>query len=93
MEAKKAYEGMPAYEAGKRDGRLEVICQIYEEYVPTVMNMLALIIETTEDDADKELACDAYNYINGIMFNELPEVYVDDYLKEMKTSIELPEEK
>ena len=89
--AKKAYEGMLAYEAGKREGRIEIICQIYEDYLPTVMNMLALISETSKEDSTIELANDTYNYINTILFKDLPEIYDNEYLNKVKKEIVLPE--
>ena len=48
--SRKSYEGLPSYEAGIRHGRNEAI-EIYNSiYKPTVLNMLTLVIDATEDE-------------------------------------------
>lgn len=87
----KPYEGMAAYEAGKREGRVEMISEFCEEIGPAILNMLALISETTEEDSTAELANDCYNYINSLTYNEMDIVYKDKILEERKNEIDLPE--
>lgn len=66
--ARRSYEGLPSYEAGIRHGRNEAI-EIYDRiYKPTVLNMLNLIIDTTDDESVLELANDCYNYLLGADF-------------------------
>lgn len=66
--ARRSYEGLPSYEAGIRHGRNEVI-EIYDRvYKPTALNMLNLIIDTTDDESVLELANDCYNYLLGADF-------------------------
>ena len=66
--ARRSYEGLPSYEAGIRHGRNEAI-EIYDRvYKPTVLNMLALISEETDDETILELANDCYNYLLGADF-------------------------
>jgi hypothetical protein len=66
--ARRSYEGLPSYEAGIRHGRNEAI-EIYNGiYKPTVLNMLALILESTEDETVLELTNDCYNYLLGTDF-------------------------
>lgn len=87
----KAYEGMAAYEAGKREGRVEAITEFCEEIGPTILNMLALIEDTTEEDSTRELAMDCYNYIHNLAYNEMDIVFKDEVLENRNTEIELPE--
>ena len=66
--ARRSYEGLPSYEAGIRHGKNEAI-EIYNGiYKPTILNMLILIIESTDDDTVLELANDCYNYLLGADF-------------------------
>lgn len=66
--SRKSYEGLPSYEAGIRHGKNEAI-EIYNRiYKPTVLNMLTLILEATEDETVLELANDCYNYLLGADF-------------------------
>lgn len=66
--ARRSYEGLPSYEAGIRHGRNEAI-EIYDRvYKPTVLNMLALILDTANDESVLELANDCYNYLLGADF-------------------------
>lgn len=66
--SRKSYEGLPSYEAGIRHGRNEAI-EIYNGiYKPTVLNMLTLILDATEDETVLELANDCYNYLLGADF-------------------------
>ena len=66
--ARRSYEGLPSYEAGIRHGRNEAI-EIYDRvYKPTALNMLNLIIDTTDDESVLELANDCYNYLLGADF-------------------------
>lgn len=66
--ARRSYEGLPSYEAGIRHGRNETI-EIYDRvYKPTALNMLNLIIDTTDDESVLELANDCYNYLLGADF-------------------------
>lgn len=66
--ARRSYEGLPSYEAGIRHGRNEAI-EIFDRiYKPTVLNMLNLIIDTTDDESILELANDCYNYLLGADF-------------------------
>ena len=66
--ARRSYEGLPSYEAGIRHGRIEAI-EIFDRiYKPTVLNMLNLIIDTTDDESVLELANDCYNYLLGADF-------------------------
>ena len=61
--ARRSYEGLPSYEAGIRHGKNEAI-EIYNGiYKPTILNMLILIIESTDDDTVLELTNDCYNYL------------------------------
>lgn len=87
----KAYEGMAAYSAGIREGRVEAISEFYEKIGPTIQNMLALISDTTEEDSTRELANDAYNYLNSLVYNEMDIVFKDEVLESRKNEIELPE--
>jgi len=87
----KPYEGMAAYEAGKREGRVEMISEFYEQIGPSILNMLALISETTEEDSTRELANDCYNYVNSLAYNEMDIVFKDEVLEARKNEIELPE--
>lgn len=88
----KPYEGMAAYTAGIREGRLEMISEFFEEIGPTIQNMLALIIDTTEEDSTRELANDCYNYLQTLSYNEMDIVFKDNELQPEKDSIELPKE-
>lgn len=66
--SRNSYEGLPSYEAGIRHGRNEAI-EIYNSiYKPTVLNMLTLILDATEDETVLELANDCYNYLLGADF-------------------------
>ena len=66
--ARRSYEGLPSYEAGIRHGRNETI-EIYDRvYKPIALNMLNLIIDTTDDESVLELANDCYNYLLGADF-------------------------
>jgi len=66
--SRKSYEGLPSYEAGIRHGKNEAI-EIYNRiYKPTVLNMLMLILESTEDETVLELTNDCYNYLLGADF-------------------------
>ena len=87
----KPYEGMAAYEAGKREGRVEMISEFCEQIGPSILNMLALISETTEEDSTRELANDCYNYVNSLAYNEMDIVFKDEVLEARKNEIELPE--
>lgn len=87
----KPYEGMAAYNAGIREGRVEMISEFCEEIGPTIQNMLALIADTTKEDSTRELAQDAYNYLSKLVYNEMDIVFKDDVLEERNTEIELPE--
>lgn len=87
----KPYEGMAAYEAGKREGRVEMISEFCEQIGPSILNMLALISETTEEDNTRELANDCYNYVNSLTYNEMDIVFKDEVLEARKNEIELPE--
>lgn len=73
----KPYEGMAAYKAGVREGRVEAIDEFYNEITPTILNMLALIEENTKEESTKELAIDCYNYINGMTFREMDILFKD----------------
>lgn len=66
--SRKSYEGLPSYEAGIRHGRNEVIAIYNSIYKPTVLNMLTLILESTEDETVLELTNDCYNYLLGADF-------------------------
>ena len=83
MRAKKAYEGTAAYEAGIKEGRAQMAEEFCENVRPTILNMLALISEDTEEDSTRELANDCYNYLMGIDFEFIPLIYksgiVDDF--------------
>ena len=87
----KPYEGMAAYEAGKREGRVEMISEFCEQIGPSILNMLALISETTEEDSTRELANDCYNYVNSLAYNEMDIIFKDEVLEARKNEIELPE--
>lgn len=87
----KPYEGMAAYKAGKREGRVEMISEFCEQIGPSILNMLALISETTEEDSTRELANDCYNYVNSLAYNEMDIVFKDETLEARKNEIELPE--
>ena len=66
--SRKSYEGLPSYEAGIRHGRNEAI-EIYNSiYKPTVLNMLTLVLDATEDETVLELTNDCYNYLLGADF-------------------------
>ena len=66
--SKRSYDGLPSYKAGIKHGRNETI-EIYNRiYKPTVLNMLALILDATEDETVLELANDCYNYLLGADF-------------------------
>lgn len=69
--SRKSYEGLPSYEAGIKEGRQQVIEVFKNVYKPTILNMLALISETSEDDSAIELANDCYNYLLGVDFNTI----------------------
>lgn len=86
----KPYEGMAAYTAGKREGRVEAISEFYEEMEPAILNMLALIIDTTKEDSTKELALDCYNYISKMTYNEMDILYKDN-MEVTNSEIKLPE--
>lgn len=73
----KPYEGMAAYNAGVREGRVEAISEFYEQMSPEVLNMLALISDTTEEDSTRELANDCYNHIRRMTYNEMDILYKD----------------
>lgn len=73
----KPYEGMAAYKAGMREGRVEAISEFCEETGPSILNRLALIVETTKEDSTKELALDCYNYINSLAYNEMDILFID----------------
>lgn len=66
--SKKSYEGLPSYEAGIRHGKDEAIELFNGIYKPTVLNMLTLILESTEDEVVLELTNDCYNYLLGADF-------------------------
>lgn len=68
----KAFEGMAAYDAGIKEGRKQMIEQFGRVLRPTALNMIALIIDQTEEDWTEELANDVYNYLSGIDFEILP---------------------
>ena len=86
----KPYEGMAAYTAGKREGRVEAILEFYEEMGPAILNMLALIIDTTKEDSTKQLALDCYNYISKMAYNEMDILYKDN-MEVTNSEIKLPE--
>ena len=73
----KSYEGMAAYKAGMREGRVEAISEFCEEMGPGILNRLALIVETTKENSTKELALDCYNYINSLAYNEMDILFID----------------
>lgn len=87
----KPYEGMAAYEAGKREGRVEMISEFCEQIGPSILNMFALISETTEEDSTRELANDCYNYVNSLAYNEMDIVFKDNTLKVENDTIKLSE--
>ena len=62
----RAYEGMPAYIAGIEEGKSQVVKEFNEHWRPTVLNMLALIEDTSEEESTIELARDIYDYITAV---------------------------
>ena len=62
----KAYEGMKAFQAGIEEGRAQVVNEFNVRWRPRILNMLALISETSEEDSTIELANDIYNYIIAV---------------------------
>ena len=86
----KPYEGMAAYNAGIREGRVEAISEFCEQMAPEILNMLALISDTTEEDSTRELANDCYNYISRLAYNEMDILFKNEELVEEKEII-LPE--
>lgn len=66
--SRKSYEGLPSYEAGIRHGKNEAI-EIYNSiYKPTVLNMLSLVLDATEDETVLELVNNCYDYLLGADF-------------------------
>lgn len=88
MKARKAYEGMAAYEAGVKEGREQMIDQFCEFVCPTVLNMLALISEDTNEESTAELANDCYNFLMGVEFKAIPLVYKGNIIDNLE--IKLP---
>lgn len=70
----KSYEGMPAYEAGIEEGKEQII-KSFETWRVPALNMLSLILESTEEDYTYELANDCYNCLVDIEYESLPLVF------------------
>lgn len=68
----KAYEGMPAYEAGVKDGREELAKQFRDEVFPYIVNRLALVLEFNKEEFVEELINECIEYLTETEFETLP---------------------
>lgn len=67
----KPYEGMPAYEAGIKEGKKQVISYLKDFYCPVILSMLELIAESSNDSLITEITNDCYNYVKGQNFEKI----------------------